>query len=164
MSLEVWYPVDTRSIASTNWDTARLFIQTSADHEILTAHIHVDLLKNYDVSYKKKLGCCIHPVKWKHFKIYERRVCHAQLNRAWNDFYFFGGIVVVVFVFNVPPTAKVIWRRGHGLKSHPTGWWNRESNLRPLVYKARVLSTTPRRLHFWSYWLPGGVVFSYGLT
>ena len=30
--------------------------------------------------------------------------------------------VVVVFVFNVPPTAKVIWRRGHGLKSHPTDW------------------------------------------
>ena len=28
--------------------------------------------------------------------------------------------VVVVFVFNIPPTAKVIWRRGHGLKSHPT--------------------------------------------
>ena len=28
----------------------------------------------------------------------------------------------VVFVFNVPPTAKVIWRRGHGLKSHPTDW------------------------------------------
>ena len=28
--------------------------------------------------------------------------------------------VVVVFVFKVPPTAKVIWRRGHGLKSHPT--------------------------------------------
>ena len=25
-------------------------------------------------------------------------------------------IVVVVFVFNVPPTAKVIWRRGYGLK------------------------------------------------
>ena len=31
-------------------------------------------------------------------------------------------IVVVVFVFNVPPTAKVIRRRGHGLKSHPTDW------------------------------------------
>ena len=31
-------------------------------------------------------------------------------------------IVVVVFVFNVPPTAKVIWRQGHGLKSHPTDW------------------------------------------
>ena len=31
-------------------------------------------------------------------------------------------IVVVVFVFNVPPKAKVIWRRGHGLKSHPTDW------------------------------------------
>ena len=28
----------------------------------------------------------------------------------------------VVFVLNVPPTAKVIWRRGHGLKSHPTDW------------------------------------------
>ena len=27
---------------------------------------------------------------------------------------------VVVFMFNVPPTAKVIWRRGHSLKSHPT--------------------------------------------
>ena len=25
---------------------------------------------------------------------------------------------VVVLVLNVPPTAKVIWRRGHGLKSH----------------------------------------------
>ena len=29
---------------------------------------------------------------------------------------------VVVFVFSVPTTAKVIWRRGHGLKSHPTHW------------------------------------------
>ena len=28
--------------------------------------------------------------------------------------------VVVVFVFNIPPTANVIWRWGHGLKSHPT--------------------------------------------
>ena len=27
-----------------------------------------------------------------------------------------------VFVFNVLQTAKVIWRRGHGLKSHPTDW------------------------------------------
>ena len=25
-------------------------------------------------------------------------------------------LIVVVFVFNVPPTAKVIWRQGHGLK------------------------------------------------
>ena len=56
-------------------------------------------------------------------------------------------LVVVVFVFNVPPTAKVIWRRGHGLKSHPTDWWSRESNLRPLVYKASGLSTAPQRLH-----------------
>ena len=53
-----------------------------------------------------------------------------------------------MFVFNVPPTAKVIWRRGHGLKSHPTDWWSRESNLRPLVYKASGLSTTPQRLLF----------------
>ena len=28
----------------------------------------------------------------------------------------------VVFVFNVPPTAKVIWKRGHSLKSHSTDW------------------------------------------
>ena len=53
---------------------------------------------------------------------------------------------VVVLVFNVPPTAKVIWRRGHGFKSHPTDWRSRESNLRPLVYKASGLSTTPQRL------------------
>ena len=30
--------------------------------------------------------------------------------------------VVVVFVFNVPPTAKVIWRQSHNLKSHLTDW------------------------------------------
>ena len=30
--------------------------------------------------------------------------------------------IVVVFVLNVPPTAKVIWRRGHSLKSHRTDW------------------------------------------
>ena len=37
--------------------------------------------------------------------------------------FFFGianSVVVVLFVFNIPPTAKVIW--GHGLKSHPTDW------------------------------------------
>ena len=31
-------------------------------------------------------------------------------------------VVVVVFLFNVPQTAKVIRRRGHSLKSHPTDW------------------------------------------
>ena len=36
---------------------------------------------------------------------------------------------------------------GHGLKSHPTDWLSRESNLRPLVYEASGLSTTPQRLH-----------------
>ena len=54
--------------------------------------------------------------------------------------------LVVVFVFNIPPTAKVIWRQGHSLTSHPTDWWSRESNQRPLVYKASGLSTTPQRL------------------
>ena len=53
---------------------------------------------------------------------------------------------IVVFVFNIPPTAKVIWRRGHSLKSHPTDQWSRESNLRSPVYKASGLSTTPQRL------------------
>ena len=28
----------------------------------------------------------------------------------------------IVVVFNVSPTAKVISRWGHGLKSHPTDW------------------------------------------
>ena len=51
-------------------------------------------------------------------------------------------VVVVVFVFNVPPTAKVIRRRGQCLKSHTTDWWSRGSNMRPLVYKAKGLSTT----------------------
>ena len=54
--------------------------------------------------------------------------------------------LLLCFGFNVPPTAKVIWRRGHSLKSHPTDWKSRESNPRPLVYKASGLSTTPRRL------------------
>ena len=31
-------------------------------------------------------------------------------------------VVLLCFVFNVPPTAKVIWRRGHSLKSHPADW------------------------------------------
>ena len=47
-----------------------------------------------------------------------------------------------MFVFNVPPTAKVIRRRGQCLKSHPTDWRSWGSNMRPLVYKAKGLSTT----------------------
>ena len=54
--------------------------------------------------------------------------------------------VVFVFVFNVKPTAKVIWRWAHSLKSHPTDWWSWESNLQPLVYMASGLSTTPQWL------------------
>ena len=33
-------------------------------------------------------------------------------------------VVVVVSVFYVPPTAKVIRRRDLGLKSHPKDWVN----------------------------------------
>ena len=64
-------------------------------------------------------------------------------------------LVIVVFVFNVPPTAKVIWRQGHSLKSHLTDWWSRESNLGPLVYKASSLSTTPQQLlnTVWKAWI-----------
>ena len=57
-----------------------------------------------------------------------------------------------MLVFNKPPTAKVIRRRGHGLKAHPTDWWSWELNLGPLVYKARGLSTTPQRLHVDKAW------------
>ena len=31
-------------------------------------------------------------------------------------------LLLLLCVFNISPTAKVIWRRGHGLKSHPTDW------------------------------------------
>ena len=34
----------------------------------------------------------------------------------------FSVVFVVVFVFNVQPIAKVIWRQGRSLKSHPTDW------------------------------------------
>ena len=34
---------------------------------------------------------------------------------------------------NVPPTAKVIWRRNPDLQSHPTDWKRSESNLQPLL-------------------------------
>ena len=49
---------------------------------------------------------------------------------------------IVVFVFNVQPTAKVIWRRCHGLKSHPTVWWSRESTCDPWFTRGAV-----NRLH-----------------
>ena len=51
-----------------------------------------------------------------------------------------------MFVLNVKPTAKVIWRWAHSLKSHRTDWRSWESNLQPLVYKASGLSTTPQWL------------------
>ena len=30
--------------------------------------------------------------------------------------------LLCVFVFNIQPTAKDIWRRGRSLKSHPIDW------------------------------------------
>ena len=55
-------------------------------------------------------------------------------------------VVVVVLGFYVPPTAKVIWRRDLGLKSHPKDWGSPGSNSGPLVYKAGSLTARPRRL------------------
>ena len=54
--------------------------------------------------------------------------------------------VVVVLGFYVPPTAKVIRRRGLGLKSHPKDWRSPGSNSGPLVYKAGSLTARPLRL------------------
>ena len=53
-------------------------------------------------------------------------------------------MLVCLFVFNVPPTAKVVWGRGHGLKSHPTDHWRSRG---PLVYKASGLSTSFYRVY-----------------
>ena len=41
-------------------------------------------------------------------------------------------VVVVVIGFYVSPTAKVIWRRDLGLKSHSKDWRSLGSNSRPL--------------------------------
>ena len=43
-------------------------------------------------------------------------ICYQQMTQAVKSLDY----VVVVFVFNVPPSAMVIWRRGHSLKSHRT--------------------------------------------
>ena len=60
--------------------------------------------------------------------------------------FFKENICACVFEFNVTPTAKVIKRWGHGLKSHRTDWRSRASKLLPLVYKGSGLSTTPQWL------------------
>lgn len=44
------------------------------------------------------------------------------------------------------PTTRAIWRRDFGLKPHPKDCGSRESNPRPLIYKASGLSATPRPL------------------
>ena len=45
---------------------------------------------------------------------------------------------VSAFLFDIPPTAKVIWRWGNGLDSHPTGWRNFGSNSGPLGTRQKV--------------------------
>ena len=59
-------------------------------------------------------------------------------------------VVVVVLGFYVPPTARVIRRRDLGLKSHQKDWRSQGSKSRPLVYKVSSLTSTPRRLLYWS--------------
>ena len=44
--------------------------------------------------------------------------------------------IVRLFVFNIPSAVKLLWGQGHSLKSHPTDWRSRGSNLQSLVYKA----------------------------
>ena len=39
-------------------------------------------------------------------------------------------VACACFEFNIPPTAKVIWRRGQGFKSHLTDWRSQGSNRR----------------------------------
>ena len=47
--------------------------------------------------------------------------------------------------FNIPSTAKVIWRGDLDLQSHPTDWRSQRLKLRPLVYKASYITTAPPR-------------------
>ena len=65
--------------------------------------------------------------------------------------------------------SRLIWRRGQGLKSQPTDWRSRESSLRPMVYKASGLSTTPSsklacgvRMKIETPYLPTAVGDNYG--
>ena len=71
-----------------------------------------------------------------HFKAYKKYSLHQSIHEHFQT---------SKFVFNVPPTAKVIWRQGLSLKSHLTNWRSWGSNLLPLVYKTSGLSTTPQR-------------------
>ena len=63
-------------------------------------------------------------------------------------------MVVVVLGFYVPPTAKVIWRRDLGLKSHPKDWFcygvvsERRCHGMVSVSKNRHLSHVMRRPAF----------------
>ena len=51
------------------------------------------------------------------------------------------------FVFNVSPTASVIWGHGHGLGSHPTD--RKSPGWKTPGYEASGLSTTPQQLISW---------------
>ena len=54
---------------------------------------------------------------------------------------------VCLFMLNIPPTDKVIWRWDYSLKSHPTDR-SLGSNLWPLVYKACGLPTVTHNRGF----------------
>ena len=54
-------------------------------------------------------------------------------------------VIVVVLECYVPPTANVIRRLDLGLKSHPRDWRSPGSISRRLVYKASIVTITPRR-------------------
>ena len=69
-----------------------------------------------------------------------------SFRRHWKVLEFYTNLPVLTltlrmceFVFNVPPTAKVIWTQGHGLEFHLTDWRSWGSNSGPLgtrrVYK-----------------------------
>ena len=58
----------------------------------------------------------------------------------------------VVFVFNVPPTAKVIWRQGHGLKSHPTDWWTSWLSGICMFYNP-FLNNNTFQAQLWAQWM-----------
>ena len=47
-------------------------------------------------------------------------------------------LCIVVVVFNIPPTAIVIWSQGHGLKSHPIDGEARDRTCEPYLTRQVV--------------------------
>ena len=55
-------------------------------------------------------------------------------------------VQMLLLWFYAPSTAKGIWRRDLGFKSHLKDWRSQGSNSRPLVYKVSSFTTKPQRL------------------